>query len=83
MLTATQRVVLSTVLGISLLSRPIITQELTDTLKKIKDTGVITLKHRESSIPFSYYNDKQQVIDYSQEMMLKAIDAIVKERMKT
>ena len=46
------------------------------TLKKIKDTGVITLGHRESSIPFSYYDDKQQVIGYSQEIMLKAVEAI-------
>jgi hypothetical protein len=42
-------------------------QDLTGTLKKIKDTGVITLGHRESSIPFSYYDDKQQVVGYSQE----------------
>jgi glutamate/aspartate transport system substrate-binding protein len=47
-----------------------------DTLKKIKDTGSITLGHRESSIPFSYYDDKQQVIGYSQELMLKVVDAI-------
>ena len=46
------------------------------TLKKIKDSGVITLGHRESSIPFSYYDDKQQVVGYSQEFMLKAVDAI-------
>ena len=46
------------------------------TLKKIKETGAITLGHRESSIPFSYYDDKQQVIGYSQELMLKAVDAI-------
>ena len=46
------------------------------TLKKIKDSGSITLGHRESSIPFSYYDDKQQVIGYSQELMLKAVDAI-------
>ena len=49
------------------------------TLKKLKDTGNITLGHRESSIPFSYYNDQQQVIGYSQELMLKAVDG-VKER---
>ncbi|HQU78577.1 MAG TPA: amino acid ABC transporter substrate-binding protein, partial [Azonexus sp.] len=42
------------------------------TLKKLKDTSSITLGHRESSIPFSYYNDQQQVIGYSQELMLKA-----------
>jgi glutamate/aspartate transport system substrate-binding protein len=47
-----------------------------DTLKKIKDSGAITLGHRESSIPFSYYNDKQEVIGYSQELMMKVVDAI-------
>ena len=51
------------------------------TLKKIKETGVINLGHRESSIPFSYYDDKQQVIGYSHEMMLKAVEA-VKEGLK-
>ena len=51
------------------------------TLKKLKDTGNITLGHRESSIPFSYYNDQQQVIGYSQELMLKAVDG-VKEQLK-
>ena len=51
------------------------------TLKKIKDTGTITLGHRESSIPFSYYDDKQQVIGYSHELMLKAVDG-VKEHLK-
>ena len=30
------------------------------TLKKIKDTGTITIGHRDASIPFSYYDDKQQ-----------------------
>ena len=59
----------------ALFSAPAFSQE-ASTLKKIKDTGVITLGHRESSIPFSYYDDKQQVIGYSQEIMLKAVEAI-------
>ena len=46
------------------------------TLKKIRDSGAITLGHRESSIPFSYYNDQQQVIGYSQELMLKVVDEL-------
>ncbi|MGI4812965.1 MAG: glutamate/aspartate ABC transporter substrate-binding protein [Janthinobacterium lividum] len=46
------------------------------TLKKIKDTGVITLGHRESSIPFSYYDDKQNVIGYSQDYALAIVDAV-------
>jgi glutamate/aspartate transport system substrate-binding protein len=54
-------------------------QELTGTLKKIKETGSITLGHRESSIPFSYYDDKQQVVGYSHELMMKVVDAIKKE----
>ena len=49
------------------------------TLKKIKDSGSITLGHRESSIPFSYYDDKQQVIGYSHELMLKVVDSIKAE----
>ncbi|MBN8455925.1 transporter substrate-binding domain-containing protein, partial [Accumulibacter sp.] len=63
----------------SLLSAPVAAQELTGTLKKIKETGAISLGHRESSIPFSYYDDKQQVIGYSHELMLKVVDALKAE----
>jgi glutamate/aspartate transport system substrate-binding protein len=76
MIKHSKRLVLAATLVTTLLAAPVLAQELTGTLKKIKDTGVITLGHRESSIPFSYYDDKQQVIGYSQEMMLKAVDAI-------
>jgi glutamate/aspartate transport system substrate-binding protein len=54
-------------------------RELTGTLKKIKDSGTISLGHRESSIPFSYYDDKQHVVGYSHDLMLKAVDAVKKE----
>jgi glutamate/aspartate transport system substrate-binding protein len=40
-------------------------EELTGTLKKVKDSGEITLGVRESSIPFSYLDDKQNYIGYS------------------
>ncbi|MER2538816.1 MAG: glutamate/aspartate ABC transporter substrate-binding protein [Azonexus sp.] len=63
---------LATVLGASAVL-PAQAQE-SLTLKKIKETGAITLGHRESSIPFSYYDDKQQVIGYSHELMLKVLD---------
>ena len=59
-------------------STPAFSQE-SATLKKIKETGSITLGHRESSIPFSYYDDKQQVIGYSHELMLKVVDSIKAE----
>ncbi|MBN9422089.1 MAG: amino acid ABC transporter substrate-binding protein [Candidatus Accumulibacter sp. 66-26] len=67
-----------TALTAALLAAPAFAQE-TGTLKKIKDTGTISLGHRESSIPFSYYDDKQQVIGYSHEMMLKAVEAVKAE----
>jgi glutamate/aspartate transport system substrate-binding protein len=66
-------------LACSFLAAPTLAAELTGTLKKIKDGGSITLGHRESSIPFSYYDEKQQVIGYSQEIMLRAVDAIKQE----
>src|SRR5438132_14362500 len=49
------------------------------TLKKIKDSGVIALGHRESSIPFSYYDDKPQVVGYSQDIALRVVDAVKQE----
>jgi glutamate/aspartate transport system substrate-binding protein len=57
------------------LVQPALAQE-SPTLKKIKDSGTLSLGHRESSIPFSYYDDKQQVVGYSQELMLKVVDAV-------
>src|ERR1051325_3476306 len=51
-------------------------EEPSGTLKKIKDSGVISLGHRESSIPFSYYDDKPQGVGYSHEISLKIVDAV-------
>jgi len=48
----------------------------TGTLKKIKDTGAISLGYRESSIPFSYYDDQQNVIGYSHEFMMNIVAAV-------
>jgi glutamate/aspartate transport system substrate-binding protein len=53
--------------------------ELDGTLKKIKESGIVSLGHRESSIPFSYYDDKQQVVGYSHELMLLAVEAVKQE----
>lgn len=50
-----------------------------ETLKKIKNSGTITLGHRESSVPFSYYGDGQQVIGYSHTLMLKIVETIKRE----
>ncbi|KEY56879.1 amino acid ABC transporter substrate-binding protein [Serratia sp. DD3] len=54
-------------------------EELTGTLKKINDNGVIVVGHRESSVPFSYYDNQQQVVGYSQDYSNQIIDAIKKK----
>jgi glutamate/aspartate transport system substrate-binding protein len=51
----------------------------TDTLRKIKETGTINLGHRESSVPFSYYDARHQVVGYSHDLMLKVLDAVKAE----
>ena len=54
-------------------------QEPTGTLKKIKDSGTISLGYRESSVPFSYYDNNNKVVGYSQELAAIVIDAIKKK----
>ncbi len=46
------------------------------TLKKIKDNGFITIGHRDASIPFSYYDDKQQPIGFAMDLCAKIVDAV-------
>jgi glutamate/aspartate transport system substrate-binding protein len=50
-----------------------------DTLGKIKSSGAITIGHRDASIPFSYYDDKQQVVGYAVDLCLRIVEAVKKE----
>jgi glutamate/aspartate transport system substrate-binding protein len=49
------------------------------TLDKIARTATINLGHRESSVPFSYYDGKHQVVGYSQDLMMAVVQSIRKE----
>ena len=69
--------VLTLALGLAI--SPATAQELTGTLKKIKETGAISLGHRDSSIPFSYLDDKQQPVGYAMDICAKVVDAVKKE----
>jgi glutamate/aspartate transport system substrate-binding protein len=64
-------------LAFATLAAPLAAQE--GTLKKIKDSGSITIGHRDGSIPFSYYDDKQQVVGYAVDLCLKIVDAVKSE----
>jgi glutamate/aspartate transport system substrate-binding protein len=59
------------------LALPVLGQE--GTLKKIKDSGSITIGHRDASLPFSYYDDKQQPIGYAMDLCLRIADAVKKD----
>jgi glutamate/aspartate transport system substrate-binding protein len=54
-------------------------QELTGTLKKVKDSKTVTLGYRETSIPFSYVNKVGEPIGYSMDLCNAVVDEVAKE----
>jgi glutamate/aspartate transport system substrate-binding protein len=58
---------------------PVNAEEVTGTLKKIKETGAITLGFRDSSIPFSYLDDSQKPIGFAMDICYKIVEAVKKE----
>jgi len=54
-------------------------EELTGTLKKVKETGVITIGYRDSSIPFSYLDDNQKPIGFAIDICARIVDAVKNE----
>jgi glutamate/aspartate transport system substrate-binding protein len=49
------------------------------TLGKVKSSGTITIGHRDASLPFSYYDDKQQPIGYAMDLCHRIVDAVKAE----
>jgi glutamate/aspartate transport system substrate-binding protein len=54
-------------------------EELTGTLKKVKETGVLTIGYRDSSIPFSYLDDNQKPIGFAIDICFRIADAVKNE----
>src|SRR5579862_4258906 len=50
-----------------------------DTLKKIRDSGTITLGYRESSVPFAFLDANKQPVGYSMDLCYKVVAAIKRE----
>ena len=55
---------------------PAETQDFGGTLKKVRETGVITIGHRDSSIPLSYLDDKLQPVGFSIELCKHVVEAV-------
>ena len=66
-------------LAATLCAGPALAEELTGTLKNIKETGAITIGYRESSVPFSYLDDNQKPVGYAMDICYKIVDAVKKE----
>lgn len=48
-------------------------------LKRIEENGVVTIGHRETSIPFSYMDSDGKPVGYSIDICMKIVDAIKEE----
>jgi glutamate/aspartate transport system substrate-binding protein len=73
------RQIIGCLLASALCAGPAMAQELTGTLKKIKDSGAITIGFRDSSVPFSYLDDNQKPVGFAMDICYKIVDAVKKE----
>jgi glutamate/aspartate transport system substrate-binding protein len=72
--------ILGAAIAAALISTPVFAAELTGTLKKIKESGTITLGHRDASIPFSYIADGSgKPVGYSHDIQLAIVKAVEKD----
>jgi glutamate/aspartate transport system substrate-binding protein len=62
--------------ALSVASHTATAEGLTGTLEKIRSSGTITIGHRESSIPFSYYDSNEKVVGYAMDLCYLAADAV-------
>jgi glutamate/aspartate transport system substrate-binding protein len=51
-------------------------QPANDTLAKIRQSGAVTIGHRESSVPFSFVDDQQQPVGFSMDLCARIIAKI-------
>jgi len=73
------RQLLGAAIAAAVIASPAMAEELTGTLKKIKDSGTITLGHRDSSIPFSYLAGKPEPVGYSHDIQLAVVEHLKKQ----
>lgn len=67
--------ILAVSLASLMLATPALAQD-AGTLAKVKETGTLVIGHRESSVPFSYYDDQQQVVGYAMDLCYNVAEAV-------
>lgn len=69
---------LKTLALIALVGPALASAQSSGTLDKVKSSGEITLAYRESSIPFSYLDDKAQPVGFAHEICLRIVEDVKK-----
>ena len=64
--------------ALALVAHPSLTmaEDLTGTLKKIKENGYITLGYRDESVPFSYLDDQNKPVGFAMDICAKIVEAV-------
>ncbi|MDB3963393.1 transporter substrate-binding domain-containing protein [Paracoccaceae bacterium] len=70
-----KRMITIGVMGLGL-AAPVAAEDFTGTLAKVAESGVITIGHRESSVPFAYLDENQKPIGYSIDLCMKIVDKV-------
>ena len=70
------RSIIATIGWLAVASMPAGAQGLEGTLQKIKDSGTFTIGFRESSLPLSYLDDKQQPVGFSIELCRHVVEQV-------
>ncbi|MGH6816318.1 MAG: amino acid ABC transporter substrate-binding protein [Hyphomicrobiaceae bacterium] len=73
------RLTLAAVGSLAALAVPAAAQELYGTLKKVRDTKVFTIGHREASLPFAYYDDQKKPVGFAVELCQRVGEAVKKD----
>jgi glutamate/aspartate transport system substrate-binding protein len=69
-------------LGIALLAvglMPVVASAQKTTLERIKESGAITIAHRESSLPFSYLDADKKPVGYAMDICQRVAEAVKRE----
>lgn len=77
-MTACRTTLLAVLAVVSLAGPMALAEDLTGTLKKIKDSGAVTIGNRKSSVPFSYLDENGKPIGYSVELCNRIADEVKK-----
>ena len=55
---------------------PVSAEDFSGTLAKVAESGVITIGHRESSVPFAFLDENQKPVGYSIDLCMKIVEAV-------